>query len=119
MTFQIGIEDLVANALIENLKQNPSTERFVSYSEIESYGANVVKFLTKEGNEAVLIFSRATTNQMLRDYSRFFEETTIDGKAGIQLKSTVEIEELIDTFRGYLTLTLLKAYIQSYKKEIV
>lgn len=118
MIFQIGIEDLVANALIENLKQNPSSERFVSYSEIESYGANVVKLLTKEGNEAVLIFSRATTNQMLRDYSSFFEESTVGGKSGIQLKSTVKIEDLIDTFRGYLTLTLLNAYIESYKKEV-
>lgn len=116
MTFQIGIEDLVANALIEKLRQNPN-ERFISYSEIEAYGAKVVKFLTDEGNEAVLIFSRATTNQMLRDYSRFFEEFTLDEKSGIQLKSTVKIEDLIDTFRGYLTLTLLKAYIQSYRRK--
>ena len=117
MTFQIGIEDLVANALIENLKQNPSSGRFVSYSEIESYGSEVVKLLTKKGDEAILIFSRTKTNQMLRDYSNFFEESIVNGESGIQLKSTVEIDELIDTFRGYLTLTLLKAYIQSYKKE--
>lgn len=116
MTFQIGIEDLVANALIENLKQD-NTKRFISYSEIESYGAQVVSFLTEEGNKAVLIFSRATTNQMLRDYSNFFEEVVIDDETGIQLRSTIKIEDLIDTFRGYLTLTLLKAYIQSYRKE--
>lgn len=117
MTFTIGIEDLVANALIENLKQGSEKGRFISYSEIESYGAKVVKLLTDEGNEAVLIFSRATTNQMLRDYSNFFEETIVKDESGIQLKSSVTIGQLIDTFRGYLTLTLLQAYIKSYKEE--
>ena len=116
MAFKIGIEDLVANALIENLKTD-ATKKFVSYSEIESYGAKVVKFLTDENNEAILIFSRANTNQMLRDYSDFFEETDNEGNLGIQLKEGATIDKLILTFRGYLTLTLLKASINSYKKE--
>lgn len=116
MAFKIGIEDLVANALIENLK-NDQSKRFVSYSEIESYGARVVKLLTKEKNEAILIFSRTNTNQMLRDYSNFFEEIESENQLGIKLKEGIEVEQLISTFRGYLTLTLLKAFIDSYKKE--
>ncbi len=116
MAFKIGIEDLVANALIENLKTD-ATKKFVSYNEIESYGAKVVKFLTDEQNEAILIFSRANTNQMLHDYSDFFEEIEIENKLGIKLKETATLDSLISTFRGYLTLTLLKAFINSYKKE--
>ena len=47
MAFMISIEDLVANALIQNLTINED-KRFLTYSEIESYGAKVVKILIDE-----------------------------------------------------------------------
>ena len=76
MAFMISIEDLVANALIQNLTINED-KRFLTYSEIESYGAKVVKILIDENEEAVLLLSRLKTNQMLHDYSEFFEEKNI------------------------------------------
>ena len=44
MCVYIGIEDLAANALIEIMTNN-ANNRFVSYKELEDYGAEVVKFL--------------------------------------------------------------------------
>lgn len=52
MCFYIGIEDLAANALIEILTKN-SEKRFVSYEELENYGAEVVKFLCEKGEKAI------------------------------------------------------------------
>ena len=47
MCFYIGIEDLVANALIEVLKKGD--KRFLTYNEIENYGAEVVRILKENG----------------------------------------------------------------------
>ena len=76
MCFYIGIEDLAANALIEILTKN-SEKRFVSYEELENYGAEVVKFLCEKGEKAILILSRDCTEAMFRNYSDFFEEQHI------------------------------------------
>lgn len=116
MAFRIGIEDLVANALIENLSQDTS-KKFVSYDEIESYGAKVVKILMDEQEEVTLLFSRLKTSQMLQDYSDFFEEKKINDALGIQLKESITSETLCDQFRGYLSLKLLSALIRGYKER--
>lgn len=111
MTFKIGIEDLVANALIEDPE-----EKFISYSKIENYGAKVVNFLNKQQkDDAILVFSRDRTNRMLRDYSNFFEEINLENELGIKLRDGIKQEELINAFRGYLTFSLLQAYVASYK----
>ena len=64
MCFYIGIEDLAANALIEILTKN-SEKRFVSYEELENYGAEVVKFLCEKGEKAILILSRDCTEAII------------------------------------------------------
>lgn len=111
MCVYIGIEDLAANALIEVISTNESN-RFVSYEELENYGAEVVKFLTSKGEKAVLILSRESTNAMFRNYSNIFEEINSkkDG-LGIQLKSGVTIEDLVLKFRGYLAWDVLLAFV--------
>ncbi len=43
MCFYIGIEDLAANAMIEML--NKGGQRFLTYNEIETYGAEVTQIL--------------------------------------------------------------------------
>lgn len=53
MCVYIGIEDLAANALIEIMTNN-ANNRFVSYKELEDYGAEVVKFLNLKGEKAIL-----------------------------------------------------------------
>ena len=110
MCVYIGIEDLAANALIELLSQNQGL-RFVSYKKLESYGAEVVKFLNSRGEKAILILSRDTTNDMFRNYSDIFEEAFCDGALGIRLKDKVTMEDLINKFRGYLSWDVLLAFI--------
>lgn len=48
--YNIGIEDLAANALIEMMSED-EPKRFVSYEELESYGAEVVNFLNTKGKK--------------------------------------------------------------------
>ena len=71
MCVYIGVEDLAANALIELLKKQ---KRFVSYSELENYGAEIVRFLFKKGEKAILILSRESTNALFRNYSEVFAQ---------------------------------------------
>lgn len=110
MCVYIGIEDLAANALIEVMSKD-ETKRFVSYEELEIYGAEVVNFLNAKGEKAVLILSRESTNTMFRNYSDIFEENISDEQLGIQLKTGITAEELIKKFRGYLAWDVLLAFV--------
>ena len=109
MCFYIGIEDLAANALIEIMKK--TDRRFLTYSEIESYEAEVVQILKENGEKAVLILSRDNTDALFKNYSEFFEEREKDGKKGILLRKEKNIEDLIQHFRGYLALDVLLAFM--------
>ena len=60
MCIYIGIEDLVANALIE-LVEN-SEKREVMFRELDAYGAMVVKCLNDKQEQAVLLLSKERTN---------------------------------------------------------
>lgn len=110
MEYKISLEDLVANLFIENFKNN-DIRRFLTYSEIEDYGKKVAKNINKMNDTVVLELSRARTDQMLQKYSEFFEEKNINNRCGIVLKETKTINDLINEFRGYLTLKLLKCFI--------
>lgn len=110
MCVYIGIEDLAANALIERMANN-ANNRFVSYKELEDYGAEVVKFLNLKGEKAILILSRESTNDMFRNYSDIFEETSCSDSLGIGLKSQITIDDLINKFRGYLAWDVLLAFV--------
>lgn len=109
MCFYIGIEDLAANALIESISRGRKT--FLTYKEIESYGARVVKLLNDNNEKAVLILSREHTNELFRNYSDFFEEKLVDGDIGIELKGDKTVEGLIRQFRGYLAIDVLMAFV--------
>lgn len=115
MSFFIGIADLAANALICVLSRKEE-KRFLTYGEIESYGNTVVEILNNQNEKAVLVLSRARTNQMLHDYSDFFEEQVVDGKRGIKLAEGKTVDNLIEKFHGYLAFDLLKAFFKSYEK---
>lgn len=111
MCFYIGIEDLAANSLIELLKKGEK-RRFVTYKEMEKYGAKVVEYLDLEKNEkAVLALSRECTEDMFRNYSDYFSEKETSEGLGIELKEDKKIEDLIIRFRGYLMLDVLMAFI--------
>lgn len=117
MSFYIGIEDLVANALIESKQSN--RKRFLTYQEIEEYGAQVIRILNENGEKAVLSLSRETTNAMFRNYSEFFEEREFEGAKGIELKDGKEKEDLINQFRGYLPLDVLMAFVNQKAVRIL
>lgn len=110
MCFYIGIEDLVANALIE-LLQKEENRSFITYKELERYGTQVVSLLSERGEKAVLLLSRENTNAMFRDYSEFFEEDSYDGNEGIRLRAGKSRKDLIVQFRGYLALDVLMALV--------
>lgn len=111
MSFFIGIEDLAANALIAVLAKEG--RRFLTYNEIEEYGARVIQILTGKGEKAVLILSRENTNEMYRNYSDFFEEKEEGNGLGIYLKDGKSADDLIARFRGYLALDVLLAFVDN------
>ena len=98
MCFYIGIEDLAANAMIEMLKKDG--RRFLTYNEIEMYGAEVVQILRENGEKAVLILSRENTDALFRNYSEF-------------------LEDLIQQFRGYLALDVLLAFMNQRSVNVL
>lgn len=56
MCIYIGIEDLVANALIELAEHK--NQRQVLFKDLDRYGTKVIKVLNQEGEQAVLILSK-------------------------------------------------------------
>lgn len=117
MTFVIGMEDLTANAFVETLAEKNC--RFLTYEEIESYGNRVADVLNRNGDCAKLILSRNNTRVMYNDYPKFFEEKIIDGKGGVYLRETVDADDLIRSFRGYLPLHLLLAFVDPHSSQIL
>jgi len=117
MGFFIGIEDLAANALIEVL--SVGDRRFLTYSEIVSYGNKVVEILNEDEERAVLILSRNNTSAMYNDYSDFFEEKVIDGERGIYLREGKNAGDLIANFRGYLPLSVLLAFVDPRSLQVL
>ena len=115
MCVYIGIEDLAANALIEILKNG--TRRFVSYSELEEYGMAVIEILKSNGEDAVLLLSRESTDNMFRNYSDIFEEATVEGAKGISLQTGIDVDKLIEKFRGYLAWDVLLAFVNKKSLE--
>lgn len=111
MCFYIGIEDLAANALIEILEmedENPS-QKCVTYAELEKYGTEVVRYLKVNGEKAVLIFSKESTDVMLHNYSDFFEER--EKGTAIGLREGKHVPDLIERFRAYLAFDLMMAFM--------
>lgn len=115
MCIYIGIEDLVANALIELLKR--TERRSVSFYELDAYGAQIVNLLNERGEQAVLILSKQRTNEFLHDYSRYFDLINEDGKEGIVLREGVSSEILWEKFRGYLTIDVMKVFMSRQAVE--
>ena len=105
----IGMEDLVANALIELIEKNDCNK--VKFDQIIRYGNIVIRFLREENDEeAVLLISKYYTNQMIRNYSDFFEiEKDSSGEESIVLKLDKNVDDLRNHFRAYLSFELLFA----------
>lgn len=107
----IGIEDLVANALIELVENTGSRQVF--FKDLDEYGAMVVKCLNDKNEQAVLLLSKERTNEFLHDYSDLFEFFSEGISEGIRLKDGVTVEELWEKFRGYLSVDVMLAFMDS------
>jgi hypothetical protein len=107
----IYIEDLVANALIEQMKKN--NEKSVLFEKLDDYGARVVDYINnKTNNRAVLLVSQQSTMDMLVDYSDYFElYEDENGKQGIKLKNGITADNLWEQFRSYLSYPMIKAFM--------
>lgn len=109
MCIYIGIEDLVANALIELIEK--SEKKYVFFKELDDYGACVINLLNDQGEQAVLILSTQRTNEFLHDYSDYFELFSKEGNEGIQLREGITVDDLWERFRGYLSVDVMKAFM--------
>ena len=109
MYIYIGIEDLAANALIELLEKK--NKREVLFSELDSYGSEVLKILNSEGEKAILILSKERTMDFWRDYSEYFDVFKNGEAEGIRLKDDVTLDQLWSNFRSYLSADVIKAFI--------
>lgn len=109
MCIYIGIEDLVANALIELVEK--SAEREVLFKQLDEYGAQVIKYLNDKEEQAVLVLSKERTNEFLHDYSDYFELFSRGMDEGIRLRENVSVSELWEKFRGYLSVDVMLAFM--------
>ncbi len=113
MCYNVRLVDLVANALIA-VRQKGMDVVFFSFSRLEKYGACVVDYLRKKGQEAVLVLSRDKTEDFFDEFADIFKAHEENGERGVALcKSNVTLDELIRRFRGYLPLDLLLAFVSA------
>lgn len=101
----IGIEDLVASALIELMKQEESNRK-VSLLTLADYGAVIVKLLAESGEDAILFLTKESTYEFVHDYADFFSIETYGDTEYIELKKNVSKEQLCSQFLKNLTVDL-------------
>ena len=109
MCIYIGIEDLVANALIELVEK--SEKREVLFKQLDEYGAKVIKYLNDKQEQAVLVLSKERTNEFLHDYWDYFELFLNGMDEGIRLKESISVNQLWEKFRGYLSVDVMLAFM--------
>ena len=108
----IGIEDLVASALIEQMRRE-ETNRKVSLQTLVDYGTVIVKILTSSGQNAVLLLTRESTYEFVHDYADYFSIMEYDGVEYIELVKGFTAEDLRRQFWKNLTVDLAKALTET------
>ena len=104
----IGIEDLVANALIEMMRSEEANRR-ISVKTLADYGTVIVRLLTASGQNAILFLTKESTYEFVHDYAEYFSIIEHENIEYIELKDGVQAEELRRQFRKNLTVDLAKA----------
>lgn len=112
----IGIEDLVASALIELMKKE-ETNRKVSLQTLSDYGSVIVKLLTQSGNDAILFLTKESTYEFVHDYAYYFSIEKDDEIEYITLNEGVTVTDLRRQFRQNLTVDLAKAIYGKESRE--
>lgn len=108
----IGIEDLVASALIELMKRKEKNRR-VSLQSLSNYGTVIVRLLSRPGQEAILFLTKESTYEFVHDYADYFSIAEEEGTEYIELNKDKTIDDLRRQFRMNLTVDLAKALSES------
>ena len=114
MCYYIGIQDLVANALIELAKKGIDE---VSFKRLNAYGARVIEKLNENKERAVLVLSRDYTNRFIHDCTEYFEVKPGEDGDLICLKKGIDPDALEDVFRLYTDYKVLQAFVDSRSLE--
>ncbi len=109
MCYFIGIEDLVANALIEIVENTGN--RTISFSQLHQYGDAIIARLKAGNTDATLIFTRDKTDQFFHDCSDIFTINEKEHDVFITLNDGVSTTYLRKRFRVRLALSLLEAFV--------
>lgn len=107
----IGIEDLVASALIELMKCEESNRK-VSLQILADFGTVIVKNLTSSGQDAILFLTKDSTYEFVHDYAEFFSIEMYAETEYIALKEGVTVEDLRYQFRANFTVDLARAILK-------
>lgn len=110
MCYYIGIEDLVANALIEIVDKTEKNE--VSFLKLNEYGAIVLRTLNEQKEEAILLLSRDRTNAFIHNCTNFFNiRDEENGDTIISLKEGITTNQLRKQFRTNIAFDVLLAFV--------
>lgn len=118
MFHYIGIEDLVASAMIELMKVE-ETNRKISLQTLSNYGTVVVKLLTKSGQNAILLLSKESTYDFVHDYADYFSIVEYNSVEYIELKDSITCEDLRKEFRKNLTVDLARAFTEKETLKVL
>jgi len=113
----IGMEDVVANALIELIDSKGC--RRVNTKQIMEYGVLIVRYLMKNGEQAVLLISRDYTSEFIYNYSDFFEISVQGNDEYISLKDSKTVEDLRACFRACISPDYLEAFISEQSLAVL
>jgi hypothetical protein len=106
--YVVGIEDVVASALIELMHLDP-TNRRVSLRALEAYGSAVSEALASSGKNAILLATRESTYEFVRNHADCFSIEKRNNVEYMELDQKVSEETLRRKFRRNLTVDLAKA----------
>ena len=109
MSYFIGIEDLVANALIELVEKKGT--RSILFSQLNKYGEAIIAKLRQDEMDVTLIFTRDSTEQFFHDCSDIFDLKYVENDIQITLKEGISTNYLRKRFRINIALHLLHAFV--------
>lgn len=115
--FSIGIEDLVANALIETVEK--TGKRSISFSQLTKYENAILTNLTHDNKMVRLNINRNATNQFFHDYSDVFTIKEYKNDIVVSLNNNISTAYLRSNFRINLALPLLKAFVSQEAVDIL
>lgn len=109
MNYFIGIEDLVANALIELVEKTGN--RTISFSQLNKYGDTIITKLRADGLDVTLIYTHDETERFFHDCSDIFTVNEKESDIDITLNDSISTTYLRKKFRINLALHLLSAFV--------